>query len=694
MPPTKRPRLDPVSCQLCRSKKLRCSRQNPCSNCSARGARCIYAADPPPQYRSPQPDDPTVNARLKRLEEAVEGLRKSALPPLTPASVDSPAAALNWLEGSGLKATNQYVRASDHTGALSFTVVQIEGSNEALPSHSFLPTLSETLRLFAHYNEQVGYLHHIIHTATTLATIHQIYADLPDRMNPSSAALLLSMLASSSHFWDPTVGIFSSAPQARRVSLCWLADALKTLDASRSTNPPGVADVQATIIASYLAYNTQGYSTQFRLLQTTALELARQAELHKTDAPPAPTTTPAQPRDVIADEVKRRVWWHIVATDWILAFTAGPQEGTYLVSPHHMRVSHPLNANDDDTTTSSSSSLSSSSSSSSSPSPVFTPRPLSGSAPTTMSFALHRLRFATVCRAVADAATATAAGGGEGGGGGGSFPLDLRRVAPRTVRRLDGLWEEFLEGLPVVFGGPAGGAAGDGGGDADDEGLRRRFPRLETQRCLIQLCAHVRRCRLHQPWLVEGRKEADGGWDRERGEQAAFSRRVCLQSAKRVVGAARRFERDEEGRYGGGEGRLSTVVHHVAMAAVVLVVDLCFSGLAEGPAREREQRRGEIGEACRMLERARRESEMAARFLKSLGEMLTRHGMDLRLSADDRSVEASEAQEADAASGGGDVEFEALLQSCANVSGELDMSGWEDLFTSFNSYPQFIDLAV
>src|SRR6478735_9253945 len=35
-----------LSCQLCRSKKLRCDRSQPCSNCSSRNVSCEYASSP------------------------------------------------------------------------------------------------------------------------------------------------------------------------------------------------------------------------------------------------------------------------------------------------------------------------------------------------------------------------------------------------------------------------------------------------------------------------------------------------------------------------------------------------------------------------------------------------------------------------------------------------------------------------
>jgi hypothetical protein len=38
------PRQDPVSCQTCRTRKLKCDRQNPCSNCASRHINCVYLA--------------------------------------------------------------------------------------------------------------------------------------------------------------------------------------------------------------------------------------------------------------------------------------------------------------------------------------------------------------------------------------------------------------------------------------------------------------------------------------------------------------------------------------------------------------------------------------------------------------------------------------------------------------------------
>lgn len=55
----RQPRQRPVSCNFCRVRKLRCSREFPCSNCTSRGVQC-QAQDPP---RAPGPSSRPVSKR-------------------------------------------------------------------------------------------------------------------------------------------------------------------------------------------------------------------------------------------------------------------------------------------------------------------------------------------------------------------------------------------------------------------------------------------------------------------------------------------------------------------------------------------------------------------------------------------------------------------------------------------------------
>lgn len=65
-----RVRPDPVSCQSCRSKKLKCNRIQPCSNCTARRITCSFLV-PPQEQTNSQQSNAAIIERLERLEAIV-----------------------------------------------------------------------------------------------------------------------------------------------------------------------------------------------------------------------------------------------------------------------------------------------------------------------------------------------------------------------------------------------------------------------------------------------------------------------------------------------------------------------------------------------------------------------------------------------------------------------------------------------
>lgn len=116
-------RSRPVSCHFCRSRKLKCNRQFPCSNCTSRDKTCqLYPTTTlpvSPRYQAdqlPSNDHTNLLARLQRLEDIVitNGPASSPLgQDVTQASPPAPmsnqqyvvqgeqssAAAATWLEG-------------------------------------------------------------------------------------------------------------------------------------------------------------------------------------------------------------------------------------------------------------------------------------------------------------------------------------------------------------------------------------------------------------------------------------------------------------------------------------------------------------------------------------------------------------------------------------------------------------------
>lgn len=80
-------RQRPISCHFCRVRKLRCSRQFPCSNCTSRGVPCREPQDPPPVSRpavrktsSPASAESDILSRLERLESLLAVRNKDPAP--------------------------------------------------------------------------------------------------------------------------------------------------------------------------------------------------------------------------------------------------------------------------------------------------------------------------------------------------------------------------------------------------------------------------------------------------------------------------------------------------------------------------------------------------------------------------------------------------------------------------------------
>lgn len=363
-------RQNPVSCQLCRSKKLKCDRQQPCSNCSARGVTCNFQqALLAQQGQQVAPDKeyglvneiPAILARLQRLEEAVASGRAQPLPPLASrpsadvaprldrgqqcSSVNVPLDyEAHWKEYQSFERTGMrnrsLVRASASTLRLAvLTLIKVfrtcrslrveaaehsvTGPRVASFDHStssvLLPSQVDAAILLQSYFDLVNYHRHIIHSPTIRALVSTVYDSLPadEYHSPGRIALLLAIFASAAYFWRLSpVGhqLFLSSQEAIDSARIWGIAALDILELSRRVSTSSLEDVQATIIGASVFYHSEGYSSRTRFIQNNALSMARDLGLHRVDFPKRPHCDSAA--EAVENEIKRRVWWHLAANDW------------------------------------------------------------------------------------------------------------------------------------------------------------------------------------------------------------------------------------------------------------------------------------------------------------------------------------------------------------------------------------------
>ena len=89
--PRSRAHPDPVSCQSCRSKKLKCNRVQPCSSCTTRGLTCNFLVPPKeqPNTQPPSQSNADLLRRIEHLESVVQQQSRSTNASSEKASTES-----------------------------------------------------------------------------------------------------------------------------------------------------------------------------------------------------------------------------------------------------------------------------------------------------------------------------------------------------------------------------------------------------------------------------------------------------------------------------------------------------------------------------------------------------------------------------------------------------------------------------
>ncbi|KEQ95004.1 hypothetical protein AUEXF2481DRAFT_40259 [Aureobasidium subglaciale EXF-2481] len=719
-PQATRRRQDPVSCGVCRRKKLKCSRTFPCSNCVSRGLNC----EPPEamprvsgQARSSSvvPSDNSVLAqvleRLQKLENIVlangnemrrDKTQAGPEPLLTmhedvvqndifhaiSRSDSSPQANVERQREDEFRSTDitasRRIDAVDNQGEFLFTsagvseiafdlnledpiLTNISVKGSRVVRRICLPAREEANILFQSYDKSLGSWYHIYHRQTVEALIDETYCRIVRGQAPSlsHAALLLSIFVSGAYFqalaeWPESV--FPGSQEANRLSTSWKQNALDILDHLERTTTTSIEQLQATIIMSLMMQNFEGLSKKFWLLHCTSITLAKDLSIHVLDLP-----SRVKPGNKIEGEVKRRIWWYLATTDWLLGSMPSPQEGTYSIHPRHAHVNRPMNINDDELLHEEETS----------------DKPLTE--PTEMSYFLVRTVGGEMCRILADLVHPLASGVNS---------VDYDEIVA-LEKRTAGLKDD----LPFYF-------------QLDEESRRRtepylsKYPQLATQKYLLQQGLHCHRSRIHRPFLIRGSTNA----------RFNVSRTACLESVRKCIEICRLLRHEKRDAVL-PITRLNFVLYHIFMAALTLALDLCFNKSASEA--EDQSRRAELKEACSMLQESRTEMPAANRFITALMDLLRKHKIQLQdarpknqyLTPSESTatpavqptgmVIVPPAQNEVAQSHGPpewntsldpvpDLELDKLWEEFINMAPGSSASGWDDLLADFDQASLFI----
>ena len=182
---------------------------------------------------------------------------------------------------------------------------------EALPPKRLAEALLE------HYLEKISWLYHILHHPTTRAMTQNIYCAIAEerKPNPGHMTLLFTILASSAYFWENNSILVMSSEERMATSEKWSSASLLAASEAQFISHPTLEPLQAITLHNHVLINRGTASTYLATL-SVAIGMARSMLLHQLDSEQQKQARSRNGTDMVTLELKRRLWWHIVSTDW------------------------------------------------------------------------------------------------------------------------------------------------------------------------------------------------------------------------------------------------------------------------------------------------------------------------------------------------------------------------------------------
>ncbi|KAK5988698.1 putative transcription factor lepB [Cladobotryum mycophilum] len=616
----RQPRQRPISCHLCRVRKLRCSRQFPCSNCTSRGVVCQHegVAAAPTAVAPSQPTNKASSSlkdlsafellsRLERLEGLVaaqskeQSVKRQAYPEPSQASpVSRPVPPrLQRLTADALQlersCSDQKLTGSLLSDPIVFRTCPIRlicnqpsfvvqnraastspGQIDAIKC-IWLPRRDEIRIIVQKYISDISYFHHIIHVPTIQSLVEDIYTNLEQNVpvDIGGILLLVCICASTTYAWTPQDDVrclFANVAEANSQSTFWIKQALDVSDHAQRTAYASIECVQGLIILFFVFCNHESVSQRARNCIMSAISIASELSLHRIDEPPNMLTPAIARMSEAKKEMGRRIWWYLVAMDWMLAQFNNPQEGFYVIHPSQMAVNKPRNVKDEDLIDGLD----------------VIDRPMSE--PTCVSYFLQRIRLAELCQLLLE-----------------QSPLYASTTEPEAytnVLEADTKLNEFIRGIPDFL-------------SLDNSSLShlpmtdpRRSPLITVQRYTLNLLLHRQLCKIHLPYLAQG--TVDPAY--------AYSRDVCLRSARVVIELDHELSK-EHLPFCTSRLRMTMVLRSVFLASIALVLNACLKGDSTDSVEGDE----EVAGAWRILQEAQGQSPTATRLLELSIQLLRKY---------------------------------------------------------------------
>ncbi|KAJ5137357.1 hypothetical protein N7526_003590 [Penicillium atrosanguineum] len=421
-----------------------------------------------------------------------------------------------------------------------------------------LPPLRQAKHLFDNFAKVLQPTFGVLHIPSTRILMDRTYQCFLEGEEPPAADLMLlfAVFAGAALVWTPQLLEKLNATQweAKSAFMAYARLALAILDHPRQILKPSTTALVAIGTMAHLLMNTDGFPLKVHVLRHRCLLMSKDLGIHRLDTAKSREERRLKGCDMIEVEVQRRLWWCMVASDWLLSFSGGPQEGAYTFQPKHMKVDLPSNTDDEFITSTE----------------VKQNLPLS--VPTNISAFFFRVKSSELCREVIDALP--------------SILLDSQEPKYDNILQLDKRFHDLVDSVPTFF-------KLDHDSIEQSRAICKERPHIAWQRIGLHFSIHTRLCRLHRPYHLEG----------VTNPKYAYSHSVCIRSAYKILEL--RHAMDEvDSEVGLKPARFWTVMHHVFFAALILAMDVSFNPQAP----DADARKAKVLAAYATLEKSKQES--------------------------------------------------------------------------------------
>lgn len=182
---------------------------------------------------------------------------------------------------------------------------------------SCLPNLDQTRDLFDHFFDTTHPNFGVLHVPSTRAILEESYhrLRLGKALEAGTLLLLLSIISSAAFIWTPDLlkKLYITPSEAKDLHVAYSHLALGLLDYDL---PPSTTALAGISTLTYLHTNAEGLLDKVHLLRARGLLMARAMRIHCLDTPKSREHRRLNGCDGIEVEVQRRIWWHMVSSDW------------------------------------------------------------------------------------------------------------------------------------------------------------------------------------------------------------------------------------------------------------------------------------------------------------------------------------------------------------------------------------------